>query len=99
MHAWRKATPHAPALAPRQVGLGTAVDECLRLGIQRIWERIQRLAARLREGMAALPRVTVHDHGARLCGIVSFSVDGVAASAVRAELGARGINVSGAVGV
>jgi len=64
-----------------KVGLGVAVQECVELGIQRIWARVQQLAQQLRQGLAALPGVTVHDHGRTLCGLVSFTVDGMTGEA------------------
>ena len=50
-----------------------AVEECLQLGIGRIWSRICQLAAILRQGLHGLPEVTVQDHGRQLCGLVSFT--------------------------
>ncbi|KAL4418819.1 hypothetical protein ABPG77_008704 [Micractinium sp. CCAP 211/92] len=77
-----------------KVGLGVAAEECVRLGITQIWTRIQQLAAQLRAGLAALPGVTVHDRGAVLCGLVSFTVAGQSASQVQAALQEQHINVS-----
>ena len=58
------------------LGLGTAVDYALALGIERTWPRIQALAAQLRRALAAVPGVTVTDPGETLCGICSFTVAG-----------------------
>lgn len=60
-----------------KVGLGVAVDECLQLGIARIWGRVRALAEQLRRGLAALPGVAVQDHGRMLCGLISFTVAGM----------------------
>lgn len=59
-----------------KVGLGVAVEECVRLGIGRIWAQIQHLAALLRAGLAEVPGCTLHDHGRLLCGLVSFTLQG-----------------------
>ena len=56
-----------------QAGFGAAVDYALSQGLDWIWARNQRLAAKLRSGLGKLPGVTVHDHGRQLCSIVSFS--------------------------
>lgn len=56
-----------------QVGLGVAVQQLLDIGQQAIWERIQLLAGRLRQGLEAVPGVTVRDRGRVLCGIVSWT--------------------------
>lgn len=57
-----------------QVGLGVALDYLLSLGQDAVWERVQKLAAQLRQKLAAVPGVTVLDRGRVLCGIVSFSL-------------------------
>ena len=64
---------------PLQAALGVAVQYANELGVDWIWERIQHLAAELRVKLARLPGVTVHDRGALLCGIVSFSKASVTA--------------------
>ncbi|MBI3925584.1 MAG: ornithine--oxo-acid transaminase [Armatimonadetes bacterium] len=77
-----------------QLGLRTAVDYCLEWGLVSIETRITGLAALLRERLQELPGVVVRDPGRRLCGIVSFTVEGVPAGQVRDRLRARAVNVS-----
>ncbi|WP_405453935.1 aminotransferase class V-fold PLP-dependent enzyme [Streptomyces achromogenes] len=77
-----------------KIGLGVAVDYALGWGIEAIETRVTALAARLRHRLAQTPRVTVQDRGRRLCGIVTFTVDGVPATEVRQQLTAAGINTS-----
>ena len=77
-----------------KAGLGAAVDYALGVGIETTSVRIADLAARLRNGLGSLDRVAVHDKGARRGGIVTFTVDGVDATSVHAQLLARRINTS-----
>jgi selenocysteine lyase/cysteine desulfurase len=77
-----------------RIGLGVAADYALGVGLDAIQQRITALAADLRERLRAVPGVTVHDRGARQCGIVTFSVAGHAAGEVAAALARRRINVS-----
>ena len=77
-----------------KLGLGAAVDYALGWGLDAIAERVQGLAASLRARLQALPGVDVRDQGIEKCGIVTFTVDGVAAQAVVARLSEEGINVS-----
>jgi cysteine desulfurase / selenocysteine lyase len=58
------------------VGLTAAADQALRLGMQAIELRITHLADRLRNGLAKIEQVTLHDTAAQRCGIVTFSVPG-----------------------
>lgn len=59
------------------------------------WDRIQQLAALLREKLAALPGVHVRDLGRTKCGIVTFTVDGLKCPDVQQTLCDRfRINVS-----
>ncbi|MFF9001166.1 aminotransferase class V-fold PLP-dependent enzyme [Streptomyces achromogenes] len=77
-----------------KIGLGVAVDYALGWGVEAIEERVTALAARLRHRLAQSPNVTVQDRGRRLCGIVTFTVDGVPAADVRQHLTAAGVNTS-----
>lgn len=77
-----------------QVGLGVAVQQALSLGMDRAWQRIQRLAGLLRARLASLPGVTVHDTGVQLCGIVTFTKQGVPPASMQSKLASMGINVS-----
>jgi selenocysteine lyase/cysteine desulfurase len=76
------------------VGLGTAVDYALSLGMPAIAARVDWLAQTLRRRLARLPGVQLHDLGERQCGLVSFTVAGRTAEEVKAALAERQINVS-----
>lgn len=76
------------------LGLGSAVEQALELGMDAIGRRALRLGARLREGLDAVPGISTHDLGEQRCAIVTCTVDGMAAADTAAALAARGINVS-----
>jgi selenocysteine lyase/cysteine desulfurase len=76
-----------------RLGFGAAVDYALALGLERIWARVHGLGEALRERLAAVPGVSVHDLGTVRGGIVSFAVRGVEAAAVKTALRAAAINV------
>ena len=75
------------------LGLATAVDYMLDLGVERIWERIKYLAEYLRRELSSIQRVKVQDLGIVRCGIVSFSTD-IDAFELKANLHLANINVS-----
>lgn len=77
-----------------RLGLGAAVDYALGLGMEALAARIRALAEDLRTRLVAIPGVAVHDLGHERCGIVTFTVDGVAARHISARLRAQGINTS-----
>lgn len=77
-----------------RLGLGAAVDHLLGLGPAQVEAAVRANANALRDGLAGLPGVTVHEDGPDLCGIVSFTVDGVAPAEVQARLDEGGVTVS-----
>lgn len=77
-----------------KLGLGTAVDYALELGLNAIYGRIRKLADELRAGLAAIPGVVVRDIGQEKCGIVTFTRNGIEPAAIKTALAARHINVS-----
>lgn len=77
-----------------KLGLGAAVDYALALGLDAIWEQVERLAALLRARLSRVPGVAIHDLGAVKGGIVTFTVDGQTASDVVAALHERAINTT-----
>ncbi|GAA5155388.1 aminotransferase class V-fold PLP-dependent enzyme [Microbacterium pseudoresistens] len=76
------------------LGLGAAVDYALSLGMSGIESRVLALGSRLRDSLAEVPRVRLADQGERQCGIVSFTVDGVAPDDVMTTLRRMRLNVS-----
>jgi cysteine desulfurase/selenocysteine lyase len=76
------------------LGLGAAVDYALSWGLPAIEERVVTLAARLRDELRGIGGVTVHDQGARQCGIVTFSVAGRSTAEIKRHLTEAKINVS-----
>jgi selenocysteine lyase/cysteine desulfurase len=75
------------------IGLGVAVEYALSWGMPTIEARITDLGDTLRQRLAAVPGVTVHDIGRRRCGIVSFSSEGIAAETIVESLARQGITV------
>ncbi|MFI5609138.1 aminotransferase class V-fold PLP-dependent enzyme [Amycolatopsis sp. NPDC051903] len=76
------------------LGLGAAVDYALDWGLPAIEDRVGALAATLRGRLGEVEGVRVHDVGARKCGLVSFSVDGLGSEQVMRTLAAAKINTS-----
>ena len=77
-----------------KLGLGRALEYALDIGVDVIESEVSRLSALLRGKLAAVPGVTVQDIGAHQCGIVTFSVEGVAATAIEKQLRENRILVS-----
>jgi selenocysteine lyase/cysteine desulfurase len=82
-----------------RLALGVAIAEAREIGVDAIAARVQALATTVRERLAALPHVRVQDLGdGPRSGLVSFTVEGEAASDTKARLAQQGIRL-GANGV
>ena len=88
----RRFEPWESSIADR-LGLAAAVDYARAIGLEAIETRCHALAARLREGLAAISGVLLRDLGERPCAIVSFTIEGVAANAVVDAADAVGITI------
>ncbi len=77
-----------------KLGLGAALDYAVAWGLPSIRDRIYELAGDLRERLAQLPGIRVRDVGAEQCGIVTFTVEDMAAEQVKELLARHRINVS-----
>jgi cysteine desulfurase len=77
-----------------RLGLKEAVEHLLRLGPAEVERAVRSNAAHLRGALTEVPGVTIRDVGSDLCGIVSFTVDGVAAEEVRDQLAAQDVTVT-----
>ncbi|CDZ78180.1 putative cysteine desulfurase [Legionella massiliensis] len=77
-----------------KIGLATAIDYALALGINTIWHRIQTLAELLREKLTEIPGLTLHDLGKNKCGIVTFTCENRDPLFIQETLRNKQINVS-----
>ena len=76
-----------------RLGLGVAIDYALELGLDEIEARCRTLATRLREGLAAIPGLTIRDLGRNPSAIVSFTLEGIPAESIVKTAMARGITI------
>lgn len=76
-----------------RLGLGTAVDYALEVGIDAIEARSRLLANRLRHGLSTIPGTVLRDLGPQPSAIVSFTLAGHEASDVVASANAAGITI------
>jgi cysteine desulfurase/selenocysteine lyase len=77
-----------------RLGLGAAADYALSWGLEAIARRVTELASTLRDDLARLPGVRVHDKGRHHGAIVTFSVEGTPSREVSAALSAARVNTS-----
>lgn len=76
------------------IGLKAAIDQANELGMDAIWQRLRGLADGLRQRLAAVKGVTLTDLGQVKGAIVTFAVDGMDHTDLKAKLRAQAINVS-----
>jgi selenocysteine lyase/cysteine desulfurase len=77
-----------------KLGLGSAIDYALNIGLDNIETEVGRLAALFRARLGEIDGVSVHDIGRRKCGIVTFSVAGVDPAEIESRLRDNKIHVS-----
>jgi selenocysteine lyase/cysteine desulfurase len=77
-----------------RLGLGVAVDYALAIGLEPIAARCRALGGRLRDGLAGIPGARLHDLGRDPGAIVSFTLEGQPADAVKAAMARQGINIT-----
>jgi cysteine desulfurase / selenocysteine lyase len=77
-----------------RLGLGSAIDHALELGIDSIAARVDELAEILRSELDALGTVTLLDGDGDRSGIVTFTVDGFLPDEIKEQATSVGINVS-----
>lgn len=77
-----------------RIGLARAVAYAREIGIASIEARVTDLAEHLRQALCEVPGVSLHDLGARTCGIVTFTIDQVDPITARDALFQDGISTS-----
>jgi cysteine desulfurase/selenocysteine lyase len=76
------------------VGLAAAASQARAIGMAAVEDRVTSLAETLRDGLARIDGVTVHDTAARRCGIVTFTVAGVEPDTVVDVADRHGISIN-----
>jgi cysteine desulfurase/selenocysteine lyase len=77
-----------------KLGITAAIDYCLLLGMESIWQRILLLSKLLRKRLATIKGVTLQDLGKEQCGIVTFTKANWDAISICMALRQKSINVS-----
>ncbi|TFF09571.1 aminotransferase class V-fold PLP-dependent enzyme [Pseudomonas sp. BCA14] len=74
-------------------GLGNALQEANRLGVERTWERVLLLSKQIREELREIPRLSLHDSGTAHSGLIAFNLAGWDAFELKRRLGLKRINI------
>lgn len=77
-----------------RVGLATAVDYAMAIGLPPIEQRVKALSEQLRRQLAELNSVRLHDLGSEKCGIVTFTKTDEDPDQLAKRLAGEGINIS-----
>lgn len=77
-----------------KLGLGSAIDYAMDIGLDNIEVEVSRLADMCRARLGKIAGVSLHDIGQRKCGIVTFSMAGVDPAEVQIRLRENKIHVS-----
>jgi selenocysteine lyase/cysteine desulfurase len=74
-------------------GLGNALQEINRLGVERTWERVLQLSGHIREALREIPGISLHDSGVIHSGLIAFNLAGWDAFELKRRLGLKRINI------
>lgn len=77
-----------------RIGLATAVNYALKIGLPEIEERVTSLAGYFRNRLSQVDGITLRDRGKRKCGIVTFEAKRESATALAIRLREHGVNIS-----
>jgi selenocysteine lyase/cysteine desulfurase len=75
------------------LGTASAIEYCLNIGEDKIWQEVKYLSGNLRNQLSLLDKVRVLDKGPEVCGLVTFHVEGSDPKYIVSELLKRKINV------
>ncbi|MFK8256289.1 aminotransferase class V-fold PLP-dependent enzyme [Erwinia sp. AnSW2-5] len=76
-----------------RLGLATAIDQALALGLGNIRKTLHARASALRDALASLPHVHLLDLGHEKAAFVTFTVDGFSCATVKQHLAGQGITL------
>jgi selenocysteine lyase/cysteine desulfurase len=75
------------------LGTKVSIEYCLKIGLNRIWGRIQYLAAYARTKLREINGVRLLDEGRELCSLITFTIPGFDAEMIKDGLAKKKINV------
>jgi selenocysteine lyase/cysteine desulfurase len=75
------------------LGTASAIEYCLNIGEDKIWQQVKLLSGHLRDQLAQIDRIKVLDKGPEVGGLVTFHVQGAEPRYIVSELLKRKINV------
>lgn len=77
-----------------KIGLTTAIEYLLKLGVENTWQRIQMLSKLLRQELSKISSITLHDVGEQQCGIVTFTHANMTPMVLKKYLRTHNVNIS-----
>lgn len=77
-----------------KLGLKTAIQYSLDLGLPETWSRIEHLAKLLRQRLAEIDAIKIQDLGLNKCGIISFTCKNKSPKELKNYLATKNMNVS-----
>ncbi|CAN1553665.1 csdA Selenocysteine lyase/Cysteine desulfurase [Flavobacteriaceae bacterium] len=75
------------------LGTASAIEYCLKIGEDKIWQQVKYLSGNLRNQLSQLDKIRVLDKGPEVCGLVTFHIEGSDPKYIVNELLKRKINV------